>query len=30
MVQELKWKKGQKVLIELKGGRILVGDWKRK
>jgi antitoxin component of MazEF toxin-antitoxin module len=28
MVKKLKWKKGQKVIIELKKKKMIIQDWK--
>lgn len=30
MIEKLKWKKGQKVEIKLKGNKIVVEDWKKE
>jgi len=30
MIEKLKWRKGQKVEIKLKGDKVVVGDWKGK
>jgi antitoxin component of MazEF toxin-antitoxin module len=29
MVKELKWKERQKVVLNLKGGKITIEDWKK-
>jgi len=29
MIEKLKWRKGQKVEVKLKGNKIVVGDWER-
>ena len=28
MIKQLKWKKGRKVVVELKGKEVIVKDWK--
>jgi antitoxin component of MazEF toxin-antitoxin module len=30
MIKQLKWRKGQKVSINLEGSRIVITDWKGK
>ena len=30
MVKELKWREKQKVVIDKKGSRIIIKDWKKK
>lgn len=30
MIEKLKWRKGQRVEIKLKGNSISIADWKKK
>lgn len=30
MIEKLRWRKGQKVVVNLKGKKIEVEDWKKK
>ena len=30
MIEELRWRKGQKVTLKLRGKRIFIGDWEKK